>query len=531
MTSNGRAGMFWKLCGVFVFAAVVLGCGPSGAPAPAADGGDAGGPKYGGTLKFGWHTEPTSLFPAFICFSWDVLWCSSTSDVLVAYKSDGTPDPANSLAESWKQEDDLTFTFALRKGVKHHDGTAFTAHTMKSNIETIKDPKTGTAFAAQLENIKQVEVLDDYTLRLHLSAPYAPLISNLGERGAVAFSPEAYARAGKEGISEAPSMTGAFKVKEWVPGSHFLVEKTPDYWIKGFPYLDAIRFSIITDDRVRLAALQSKALDMAWWPVAGEATQQLQKEPNLVKTTSTGGPLTLNINSTNPPTDNLKVRQAIASAMDRESFIKTILQGDGIEAKGGVIPPGSWGYADLSATMYKYDLQKAKAYLKDSGLPQPVTLKQTSGTAAGTVLQAEFVKGLMEEAGFKVDLEVTAEPEAFNKRGNLAMGSVATRPDPDGSLSIWMTTYSRRNPSYQTKDPDAIKVSDLIKQAASTYDMEKRKQLTVDAQRIWDQAALGFFPWNYRILTVASQPNVRVPEDFWNLANSYPRPRLAWFQQ
>lgn len=172
--------------------------------------------------------------------------------------------------------------------MKFHDGTDSNAEAVKFNLEWILDGKNGVGFRPQIEAIKTVTVIDPYTVQLGLDRVHSAIITNLGLRSAYAFSPTYFKEKGREALNSNPMGTGPFKVKEYVPGSHILFNKNPDYCIKGLPYLDEWRHKVIVDDRVRAGALQSRQIDFAGGipPGAKDELAAARSVPGIVQFTT-----------------------------------------------------------------------------------------------------------------------------------------------------------------------------------------------------------------------------------------------------
>ena len=213
---------------------------PTTAPTQAAA---AGTPKKGGTLTAAIGNENASLDPLTSGFLSERELYYNMYDSLVAIDTSLKIIP--SLAESWETPDPKTYIFHLRKDVKFHDGTDFNADAVKFNLDRYLNDKTSRR-ASEISFIQTMDVMDPYTLKVTLKAPFAPFLANLVDRAGMMLSPKAI-QAGGADFSRKPvgAGTGAFRFVEWVNNDHMTLERNPNYWKKDaagnqLPYLDKL---------------------------------------------------------------------------------------------------------------------------------------------------------------------------------------------------------------------------------------------------------------------------------------------------
>src|ERR687893_2088405 len=246
MTRVIRGGAF-----ALVALVVLVACG----------GGGGGGTQSNtppGTLEVGLEAEPPELDPNLSSAYVDRQVMASLYDKLVDIDEQGEIVPM--LAESYEVSgDELVYTFHLREGIKFHDGTEFNAEAVKYNLDRYQEEDS--VRSTEVEPIESVDVVDEYTVRVTLSEPFAPFLAVLTDRAGIIASPKTIEENNGR-ISKDPVGTGPFEYVERVRGDHITVEKNPDYWREGLPKLDKIIYRGIVDENVQYQNLQSGELDL-----------------------------------------------------------------------------------------------------------------------------------------------------------------------------------------------------------------------------------------------------------------------------
>ena len=269
------------------------------------------------------------------------------------------------LAEKWEQsKDGLTWTFFLRKGIKFHDGTPFNAEAVKTFVERMIGPEKPSRAGLYTPFVKSVEVVNDSTVKIVLKSPFAFFLNNIAHSASGIISPTALKTLGKD-IARKAAGTGPFKFVEWVHGDHLTMVRNDDYW-GGKPYLDKIIVKTVKEDSARVMMLQSGDAQLIV-RIPPEDIPRLEKEKAVkLDTTETLRVLYIGINCAKKPFTDVRVRQALNHAVDKEAIVKSIYQGRAL-VSNGIVAPLATGYFPVQG--YSYDPDKAKKLLAEAGFP------------------------------------------------------------------------------------------------------------------------------------------------------------------
>ncbi len=307
------------------------------------------------------HLDPTSAAAGAI----DQVLYANVFEGLTRFGPDGSINPG--LAESWEiSEDGLTYTFKLRAGVLFHDGTSMDASDVKFTLDRARDETSQNAQKALYEGIDRVDVVDDLTVSVVLSAPNGNMLFNLAWGDAVIVAPESIGE-----IKSEPIGTGAFKFDDWVQGDRIILVRNEEYWGTAAK-LDRATFKFISDPTAAFAAIMAEDVDAFPGFPAPENLMQFEADPRFqVLVGSTEGETILAINNRGEPLNNKLVRQAITHAIDRTAVVDGAMFGLGTPI-GTHFAPHNPDYVDLTA-MSGYDPDRAKALLAEAGYPSGFT--------------------------------------------------------------------------------------------------------------------------------------------------------------
>jgi peptide/nickel transport system substrate-binding protein len=390
------------------------------------------------TLRIGLSGDPDTLDPTLSRTSASFVVRTALCDRLfdIGPKLEIVPQ----LATEWRWTDDRKgLVIKLRPNVKFHDGAPFDAAAVKYNIERhLTMP--GSTRKNDIKAIAAVEVIDDQTVKLVLSAPFAPLLAQLASPVGAMVSPKAAQTAG-ENFGSHPVCAGPFKFVERVAQDRIVVERFADYWDKDKIKLDRIVYLPIPDSSVRLANLQSGGLDMIE-QVAPTDLETVRKDPRLRLATVNGidySGITTNVangvRSKTPLGQDGRVRQALELSIDREALNQVVFNGEYQPGNQWVPPTNS--YYDKERPIPARDIAKAKALLAAAAAPNPVVTLMVSTLSVATQV-AEVIQAMAKESGFDMRIQATeftsAEQHAANGDFEAFLLGWTGRVDPDGNI-------------------------------------------------------------------------------------------------
>ena len=303
------------------------------------------------------HLDPTSAAAGAI----DSVLYSNVFEGLTRFASDGSIIPG--LAKSWDISADGTeYTFHLQGGVTFHDGTAMDAEDVKFSLDRARGEDSTNAQKALFSGITDVSVVDSTTVKVTLGQANGSFLFNMAWGDAVIVAPESI-----EGIKNNPVGTGAFKFVNWVQGDRIELARNGNYW-GAAPALDAATFKFISDPTAAFAAVMAQDVDVFAGFPAPENLPQFEADARFqVLSGSTEGETILSTNNKMPPLDNVKVRKAIAHAIDRQAIIDGAMFGYGTPI-GTHFAPHNPDYVDLTGNS-AYDPALSKQLLAEAGFP------------------------------------------------------------------------------------------------------------------------------------------------------------------
>jgi 4-phytase/acid phosphatase/peptide/nickel transport system substrate-binding protein len=381
--------------------------------------GPAGAQKQGGSITVGLELDISGFDPLKVGVFDTASYTAAASifDTLTYLDDKGVAQPK--LALSWDHSEDFkTWTFKLRPGVKFHDGTPFNAEAVKANFDRQKDPANKCRCAFYIAYIHDVQAPDELTVVFNLNDPQVnqPALMTIQSTNNVVQSPTAWKTKGHD-YNRNPVGTGPYILKSWAAGDRMVLERNPDYWNKGHPYLDRIVLKPLPDAQSRFASLQSGEADIVWDDEYDpDNIRKAQKDPKLTVHTYVGsGAQVYAFNTKTAPFDDVRVRQALVMGLDRKKMSQAITNGLSIPASNPY-GEGSWVKCKDDGALPN-DVEKAKALIKDYGKPVEFKMIVTatprrrcrSGIAA--VLEAD-----RRQHGNRAGRSATVVPRAFMRQ-------------------------------------------------------------------------------------------------------------------
>lgn len=426
---------------------------------------------------------------------------------LVILDNDMVAQPV--LATSWDMSPDgKEWTFQLRQGVTFHDGTTFDSDAVLLNIPALQEN-----YDATLPNLEQIEKVDDYTVRFILSEPTPNLPQLIAYFSSAMIAPSAL---GDDDWPTAPVGTGPFQFVEYIEGDSIILSRNDDYWGEA-PAIDKVTFKYIPDANTRLAALQTGEIDAIAdvGSLQPEQAAVVEQDPNLVlleQGVATSHYLTFN--SGKPPFDDVRLRQAVSLALDRELIVEKTLYGFGIPGVSVITPQAKqWVRTDIAP---QYDLEAAQALAQEAlnGQSVSVRLVLNSGLLGRWPYanMGQILQSVVTDLGIEVEIE-TVEGGAWNEALKAGEYDMTMMPytlmtgDPDFFMANWVWSEGdlnvRRSYGYSNPTADA-----LIVAAISELDPQLRKAQYDELQAIVAQD-VPFTPLYHETTIYATRKNVQ----------------------
>lgn len=453
--------------------------------------------------------EPDTLDPAGQTTTTIANTVDYAVETLVEIDKEGALQPG--LAESWEVSGDgMTITLELRDGVTFHDGSPFNAEAAKFSLDRMLDPKVSVPIRAPYEAIDEVTAVDDGTLELKLSEPSAALVNALSWTTAGIISPESIEKSGNsfEKIV-APVGTGPYEFKSYQKGDSVDFELFDEYWGEK-PTYKSVTIRIVPEAATRESMLLSGQADMIILPPVPDLKSLQNNEDVNVLLAPSDRTIFIAMNTADPLMDDVRVRQALNYAVDKEALIDNVLFGaaDPLDAP---MDPALVGYCQTGT--YQYDPQKAKSLLREAGASN---LQLNFGAPTGRYLQdiqaAEAIAGELKKVGVTAKIE-TMDWATYTTK----IVEPANKQDWHMHLLGWAPSFldaSMQMDQFQSSfhPPDGLgtsfysnpKVDALIAKADRELDSAKREQLYCEASKIVWKEAPWIFLWSQRFPIVTS---------------------------
>jgi peptide/nickel transport system substrate-binding protein len=492
------------VAGAGLAGAALIGCGggdedidtgpaPGTTPATTAVGGtpiggvtgDAGQPQSGGTLTFAIGTEPRSLDPHFDVF----IPMRMGYNVLTRFTQDLSahePELAESLPEV---PDDSTYVYKLRKGVKFHNvdpanGREFVAEDVKFSIERQMTDEAGKFQHAYYfkDRVVDIQTPDDHTVIFKTDGPYAPFQNYVSSPWSLMVNREAVEKFGD--LTQNVVGTGPFILDEWQKEVHINWRKNPDYFVEGQPFADKLNMPVVTDADAQATLFLDRKIDAVTTTFA-RRDRVKQGRPDAVTQSVPSQfwrqfrmPPTQETDPYPAPFDDIRVRQAIVQAINKQEGLDLVYSGDGMLTFGPILP--QFEFWALKDELAPFDLDNSKKLLEAAGNP---TIKGPMMWAASPEADqiAEVLKQQLGKLGVTLDLEAMETAAYYNKNYTyeytFSHHVPLNSPDPDENLSSY---FGRNSTYFKHYNPE---IFDMVDQQATLVDREERQQVVMDVQK------------------------------------------------
>ena len=442
------------------------------------------------TLRVGMQQEPTSLDPtADATASIDSMLTMNVFEALTTVAENGEVLP--NLATGWDvSEDGLTYTFTLAQGVKFHDGSDFNADDVVFSFNRAMAEDSVNPSKGIFKPVASVTALDPSTVEIKLTNKDAFFLFNMGQGDSAIVAEETAATNNTN-----PVGTGPFKLDSWTRGDRLTLVKNPDYRDADTVALDSVEFRFISDPAAATAAMMAEELDAFPGFPAPELLPQFEADPRFrVNIGSTEGEVILAMNNAKPPFDNIEVRRAVATAINRDEIIDGAMYGQAVPI-GSFYPPHGTAYVDLTGA-YPHDTEKAKAMFEEAGVAgTTMTLRVPPFPYA--MRSAEIIQAELSDAGIDAKVENVEWgfwiDEVYKKK-NYDMTIIAhTSPNDMGNFA--------RGPDYFYGYDDAT-FNALWDSIQTEADPAKRDALLKEGQQYLSDQSVHAFLFQLPLLGV-----------------------------
>ena len=458
-------------------------------------------PTKGGTLRLAMPYNPAALDPMTGRNLPDLNTLYAVFDALIDFAPD-TLELKPGLAKSWKFTDPKTLVLELVDGVNFHDGTPFTADAVKFNLDRYKTDQRSNV-KADLASVDSVEVTGKTQVTLKLNRPNAGLPAMLSNRVGLIVSPKSIQDNGGN-VDRKPVGTGPFTFVSWQDNDSIILKRNDKYWKPGLPYLDGVDIKIINELNTAVRAVVAGERDLA---VNLQAPQKViaDKSPNVVAVAVPSLVLYGGfINYGRPPLDDVRLRQALNYALNRDEINKIAAAGLG-EPSSAIFPKEYWACDPATQNFYQYDPDKAKKLLAEAGHPDGLEI-ETIGWADQLAMQRqEIIISQLAKVGIKLKLTALAPQQAVQafmveKKGALFISPSSAFPDPSAAYEALFGKTALRNAG----GVELPGFRELLDATMAATDQTARKAAFAKLQRFVNEQALQLVQYISPAVSVAS---------------------------
>lgn len=408
------------------------------------------------------------------------------------------------LAESWERLDDCNVVFHLKKGVKFHNGEELKAEDVKFTLErAASSPQTLYLF----KPITKVTVIDDYTVQVTTDKPFGALLNNLAAVQGGIVSKKAVLEYGDDYVNH-PVGTGQYKLKEWLPGNRIVFEGFKDAY-QGTPNFEELTYLTIPEVSNRMIALETGEVDVAF--DIGIMDKETIENSNNLELVEVESPalLYLGFDQTNPIYQNKKLREAIAYAIDNQTFVDVVFRGSAV-AGDSPLPKASPAY-NGNVKKYNQDIEKAKKLLAEAGYPNGLDIELWCMDDGPRVDMCVIIQDQLKKIGINVEIKIFEFGAYVSKTAlpNKELYFLSWNSSGDGDVALYPLFHSSQHGApgnrsfYSNKEVDK-----LLDKARVSVDEEERKSLYKEIQNIL-QEDLAIYALAYPKINLAKNKELK----------------------
>jgi peptide/nickel transport system substrate-binding protein len=504
------------LLGLLLVASMGLAaCGPKTTapsdPSPGTGAQTGTDPAVGGEIKLRLAKDPDNFNTILTGTVYGSMVTSQVYDSLFEFNENYEPTPR--IAKEWEASDDgLTWTIKIQEGIKFHNGDELTAEDVAWTLSTILHDDYKGPRKSSVSSVESFTASDKYTVVIQLKEPFAPLFTNInyGIMSKKAFEGVAIGELDKAATTMKPIGSGPYKFVEYVRAQYVLLERNDNWFFSeqngGAPFIQSVHFKVIPDGDTALAALEAGEIDLDTPEGKDVASLRANYGDKLIPVDwNRRGWGYMQFNTVKFPLDDKKVRQALTYAVDRESIITAVMDGNGV-VPGGPLPPVSWA-ADPSLQPFPYDVKKAAQLLEEAGWAknskgiyekdgQPLKLTFYGSSGSGLIEGlTTIVRNNWTTLGVDVDVQLMdfnamLENHVAPGKYDVTFSGFGLGLDPDSMYALFHSSSGTPNEQglvngfnrMRYSNPDADK---LLEDGRREADVEKRKQIYSDFQKIF----------------------------------------------
>jgi peptide/nickel transport system substrate-binding protein len=411
--------------------------------------------------------------------------CYNIHETLFAPQDDATVAPA--LAEKWEKVDDLTWKITLRKDATFHNGEPVNAAAVKFSFDRTQDPAIDCPHKGKLSPFKELKVVDEYTFTISTAEPYAPGLYILGYYFPI-VPPGYLKQVGDSEYNSKPVGCGPYKLVKWIKGQEVVLEAYDKYYGPKPAYKKLI-IKGIPEESSRIAALLTGEADVVG-AIPVQQRKKIEQSGKAYLTPQMGAMNYLGLNTYEPPFKDVRVRQAVNHALNRELMNKALFDGKAILCTGAISPRTFGANPDLKP--YAYDPAKAKSLLAEAGFPQGFEVKLSYPTYMSQIQeQAEAIAADLAKVGIKVQLEPLEKAVMWDnyKGKKLQMFLYWWDDAPEPDRYVYSLFHSKSRDYYYKNE----KVDELLDKGRTILDREKRAPVYAEVDKLLYEEA----PWLY----------------------------------